>query len=199
MPSKCRRHNRLHRREQWPLQCRKQRFYKEPNTKTALPLFPILVVVSLILGGCGASKTDVTHSPRYKFSTFAGTVWRTKVKLSMTDVKEYTGAHHLYLLAPDSLDPASAHYLNPNIDRVVGMLPAGTRIRIERLWLYNGEARQFLVTASLDDGAYPKKVVYVNWTLLASNIFLGGKSMSRTWGVNPKYLESVAPKRKPRK
>ena len=95
--------------------------------------------MSLILGGCAPSKTDVTHSPRYKFSTFSGTVWRTKVKLALADVKEYTGVHQVYLIPPDEFDPTSPGYQPQPDSRVIAVLAAGARIRIKQLWLDDGE------------------------------------------------------------
>jgi len=60
-----------------------------------------------------------------------------------------------------------------------------------------GEAGLLWVTASLDSGTYYRKTVYVSRQLLAKNLFLDhDPSFPRTWGVNPKYLESAAPQRK---
>ena len=104
------------------------------------------------------------------------------------------------------LDRAVPDYDGSVPRRVVRILPIGTRLRIERLMFDNGEGSQLWVTASLDDGTYPKKIVYVNWGLLAENRWIGGphpgvphppgSETSRTWTVNPKYLESASPPRK---
>ena len=171
-----------------------------------LRLMLILALVALPLGGCRPTETDVTHSPRYDFSTFAGTGWRTKVKLALADVKEYTGAHHLYLLPPFEFEPTSPRYSPPVDSHIVRVLPAGTRIRIGRLMFDNGEGSLLWVTASLDDGLGPERIVYVSEMLLARNRWIPGpgpvgerrpgSDTSMTWGVNPKYLESAAPPRK---
>lgn len=164
------------------------------------PILPmlVLIVACLPLGGCKPGQTDVTHSPRYHFSSFAGTVWKTKVKVALADIKEYTGARHLTLLAPFEYDPANPEYPKyqlPLGSRVIRVLPVGTRIRIARLMFDDGEGGVLWVTAHLDDGTYPKKVVYVNWGLLAKNVWLGD-AHGNSWGVNPKYLESEAPSQK---
>ncbi len=95
---------------------------------------------------------------------------------------------HPYLLTPGQLHPVPGC-------RLVGTVPAGTRIRIGRLTFDTGEGSLLWVTASLDNGRYPKRVVYLDEGLLARNIFLSDGT-SRIWGVNPKYLESDGPPRK---
>ena len=168
----------------------------------------ILAMVALTIGGCGrAAKKDVTRSPRYHFASFAETNWRAKVRLALADIEEYTGARHLYLLPPGELDPT--HAISVKTDhRVVGFVPVGTRIRIKRLWLDSGEGGLLWVTATLENGTYRRRVVYLDPELLAENRFMNHgfhdltreaflrETRSRTWGVNPKYLESDAPPRK---
>ncbi len=163
-----------------------------------LLLILILAAMPLFLGGCGQPPKDVTRSPHYNFSSFAGTVWKTKLKTALADVTEYNGAHHLMLLSPRAYDPKDPKYEGTNGQiHVISILPAGARVRIRRLWFDTGEAGLLWVTASLDSGKYYKKTVYVNWQLLAKNLFLDhDPSLPRTWGVNPKYLESAAPQRK---
>lgn len=170
-----------------------------------LRLISILALVALPLGGCRPSETDVTRVARYNFSSFAGTAWKTRVKVALGDVKAYTGAHHLELLAPWEFDRADPNYWAPTHFHIIRILPVGTRIRIDRLMFDNGEGSQDWVTASLDDGTH----VYVSWGLLAENEWIGGghpgvphppgSKTSTAWGVNPKYLESDAPPRNPGK
>ncbi len=162
-----------------------------------LLLILILAATPLFLGGCRQPPKDVTRVPHYNFSPFAGTVWKTKVKTALADVTVYNGAHHLTLLSPEEFDRTDPKYTGV-LDqyRIISMLPAGARIRIERLWFDTGEAGILWVTASLDSGTYYRKTVYVE-ELLAKNLFLDGDpSLPRTWGVNPRYLESDAPPRK---
>ena len=164
--------------------------------KAALLWISTLAVATIALYGCRPTEKDVTHSARYPgFSSFAGTVWKTRVKVALADEKIYTGAHHLTLLAPASFDPAASAYRPPIDTHVVTVLPANTRLRIRRLICDRGEGSLLWVTASLKSGKYRGKMVYVERSLLRRNIFLHD-GMSRRWGVNPKYLESDAPPRK---
>ena len=167
--------------------------------KPNLLLVLILATTPLFLGGCGQPPKDVTRSPHYNFLSFAGTVWKTKVKVALADVTVYNGVHQLTLLSRSEFDPTDPKYaaVHDSQDRIISILPAGARIRIRRLWFDTGEAGLLWVTASLDSGTYYKKTVYVTRRLLANNIFLEhDPSFPRTWGVNPKYLESDAPPRK---
>ena len=161
--------------------------------KPNLLLILILAAAPMFLGGCRQSPKDVTRSPHYNFSSFAGTVWKTKVKVALADVTAYNGAHQLVLLSPDEYDRTDPRYTGM-LDqyRVISVLPVGARIRIKRLWFDTGEAGLLWVTVSLDSGKYYRKTVYVSGTLLAKNIFLErDPSFPKTWGVNPKYLESA--------
>ena len=165
--------------------------------KPNLLLILILAAAPMFLGGCRQSPKDVTRSPHYNFSSFAGTVWKTKVKVALADVTVYNGVHQLTLLGRRAFDPTDPKYTGVlGQYRIISMLPAGARIRIGRLWSDTGEAGLLWVTASLDSGTYYGKTVYVSRQLLAKNIFLErDPSFPKTWGVNPKYLESDAPPR----
>ncbi|SRR5258708_6447240 len=157
----------------------------------------ILAMMSFFLNGCGQAPnpfkgykqppdTDVTSSPDYNFSSFAGTVWKTKVKVGLADLKRYTGRHDTALLAPEDFDPTDPKYRPPVDMQLIAVLPVGTRVRIERLMKDNGIAGLLWVTASLDDG----KVVYLSDYLLAKNRFIWeGSSDSTNWGVDPDMLE----------
>ena len=166
--------------------------------KPNLLLILILAAAPLFLSGCRQPPKDVTRSPHYNFLSFAGTVWKTKVKVALADVTIYNGTHHLMLLrrrAYDRTDPKYTGLLDPY--RIISMLPAGARIRIARLWFDTGEGSLLWVTASLDSGTYYRKTVYVSGPLLAKSLFLDGDpALPRAWAVNPKYLESDAPPRK---
>ncbi len=166
--------------------------------KIAFAWIRVLVFSALFLGGCRQSPEDVTRSPHYNFSSFAGTVWKTRVKVALAEVPVYNGAHQLTLLSREEFDPTDPKYTGTaNQYRIISMLPAGARIRIGRLLFDTGEGSQLWVTASLDSGTYYRKTVYVTRRLLARNIFLErDPSLPRTWGVNAKYLESDGPPRK---
>jgi hypothetical protein len=164
----------------------------------------LLSFISIFLAGCGAGDpnvarlilkgrpdTDVTSSPEYNFSSFAGTVWKTKVRTALVDVKLYTGAPATYLAAPESFDPAHPKYLPlSGMQGIIAILPVGTRLRIERLIKDNGNWGGVRVTAVLQDAADYRKTVYVTENFLAKNRFVWrGWSESKEWGVNPDMLD----------
>ena len=133
--------------------------------------------------------TDVTLSPEYNFKAFAGTVWKTKVKVGLVEVKLYTGRHVTYLLRPGGYDPTDPRYMPPaGMQKIIAILPVGTHLQIERLMKDNGIGDLLFVTASLEDG----KVVYLDDYLLARNRFtFPGSSDSKNWGVDPDLLEKA--------
>jgi hypothetical protein len=158
-----------------------------------------------ILNGCGQSSdpsapirklykpspdTDVTLSPYYNFSSFSGTIWKTKVKTAVADLKRYTGAHDITLLTPNAFDSTDPKY-NPAHDmQIVTVLPIGTRLRIERLMHDNGAAGFVMVTATLLDGTNTQRNVFIEPTFLAKNEFVwAGWSSSTNWGVDADVLE----------
>jgi hypothetical protein len=131
--------------------------------------------------------TDVTLSPEYDFKAFAGTVWKTKVKVALADTK-WRGRHDLTLLAPKFFDPTHPEYTPSRTDKIIAVLPVGTRVQIERLMQDNGNWGGVWVIGSLEDG----KVVIVEAHLLAKNRFIWqGWSDSKEWGVDPDMLEKA--------
>src|SRR5437879_3531773 len=94
--------------------------------------------IALLLTGCGPSpeanvkqlyrpSTDknVTSSPEYNFSSFVGTIWKTKTKTAVADLKRYTGAHETKLLAPDAFDSTHPKYNPPANMQIIAVLPPG--------------------------------------------------------------------------
>jgi hypothetical protein len=167
-------------------------------------IMPVIIAGSL--NGCGQDPnggmfkrrpdTDVTSSPEYNFKSFAGTFWKTKVKTALGDIKAYTGVHLVVLLPPDAFDPTHPEYRPPPyLEKVIAVLPVGTRLRIDRLMKDNGTAGLIRVTASLEDEATASlehgKDVYVDRTLLAKNRFLRTSESSKEWGVDPDILEKA--------
>jgi len=166
-----------------------------------------LAIVSLFLDGCGQSSnpdvalltdhnqppdTDITSSPHYNFSSFAGTVWKTKVKGGLADLKHYTGEHALALLVPEHFDPADPDYTPAPYMQLITVLSAGTNVRIERLIQDNGIGSDLMVQATLLDGTNAQHTIYLDDLFLAKNLFLWpGSSISTNWDVNPDMLEKV--------
>jgi predicted small lipoprotein YifL len=163
--------------------------------KTVIFGIVILAMISIFLNGCGQSRnpmqrpdTDVTLSPEYNFKSFAGTVWKTKTKVRLADVKLYTGRHITMLLPPEDFKPNNRKYRPPDDMRLIAVLPVGTRLRIERLEKDNGNWGGVRVTASLEDG----NIVYPSDYLLGKNRFIwSGWSESKDWGVDPDMLEKA--------
>jgi hypothetical protein len=176
--------------------------------KNVILAITILAMILIFLNGCGQSPevamlkqrpdTDVTSSPQYNFKSFAGTVWKTKVKVALADVKRYNGWHEPTLLAPENFDPTHPEYRPPpDMDHIISVLPVGSRLRIERLMKDNGNWGGLQVTASLEDAKITAsledgKVVYLVPQLLAKNRFIWiGWSDSKEWGVDPDMLEKA--------
>jgi hypothetical protein len=136
--------------------------------------------------------TDVTSSPEFNFKSFAGTVWKTKVKVALADLKQYTGKHDLNLLVPMHFDPTHPEYTPAHDMQIIAVLPIGTRLRIERLMKDNGEWGGIRVVAVLQDETYSEKTLYLDKMLLAKNRFVRtGWSDSKEWGVDPDMLEKA--------
>src|SRR5712692_10881287 len=157
-----------------------------------------LAMISIFLNGCGQAPdpynerpdTDVTSSAQFNFKSFAGTVWKTKVKMALADVKRYTNEHAIDLLPPEGFDPSHPKYSPPpHMEKLIAELPVGTRLRIERLMKDNGNWGGVRVAAVLQDGSYFQKTVYLDECLLAKNRFLWpGEADSKEWGVDPDML-----------
>jgi hypothetical protein len=136
--------------------------------------------------------SDVTSSPEYSFSEFAGTVWQTKLKVALADLKQYTGRRALHLLVPKHFDATHPEYTPARDMQIIAVHPPGTRLRIERLMKDNGNWGGVRVAAELEDGTYSQKTVYLDDSLLAKNRFIWpGWSDSKDWGVDPDMLEKA--------
>jgi hypothetical protein len=162
----------------------------------------VILAIFIFSNGCGQSPevamlkqrpdTDVTSSPQYNFKPFAGTVWKTKVKVALADLEQYTGKHDLNLLVPMHFDPTHSEYTSVHSMQVIAVLPPGTRLRIERLIKDNGEWGGIRVAAELVDATDSQKTVYLDEMLLAKNRFVRtGWSDSKDWGVDPDMLEKA--------
>jgi hypothetical protein len=166
----------------------------------------ILAMASFFLNGCGQSPdatslkgykqppdTDVTSLPKYNFSSFAGTVWKTKVKVGFADLKQYTGKHDHNLLVPKHYDSTHPEYTPAHDMEIIAVLPAGTRIRIRRLVKDNGAWGGVRVAATLEDGTNSEQALFLDELFLENNRFIArGPTSSTNWGVNPDILDTVA-------
>ncbi len=156
----------------------------------------VVVTMVALLIGCGkapiaklyrpSTDTDLSSSTNYNFSSFTGTVWRTKVEMSFVNVKRYTGVHDLTLLPPESFKYPSA---SPR--EVLAVLPKGSQVRIERLLQDNGAWGGLMVWATVD-GTNTSKMVRLSPLLLSKNRFNDAfGSSSDEWSLIPEYLEKL--------
>jgi hypothetical protein len=129
--------------------------------------------------------TDATSSPKYGFAPFSGTVWKTKVKLAIADLRG-----QLYLLTSSRFDKAHPQYTSNSYMHEFTIIPIGSTVRIGRLIQDNGSWGGVWVEATVDDGTGTKKTVRLDGYLLAPNRFLDpGGSPSKTWDVDSEMLE----------
>jgi len=170
--------------------------YNILEMKTSILLFT-MINIAVVLSGCGESPEsvvkkklfspspgkDVTAEPYYNFSSFAGTVWKTKTKTAIGDAKIYTGAHTLALLPPARFDPTDPNYRKIPDLKLIAELPPGTRLRIARLMEDQGAWGGHWVEAVVEDGTNAPKTVSVDQLFLAKNYSV------TNWGVNPDMLE----------
>ena len=157
--------------------------------KNAISWIATLVMMSF-LSGCGRPVKDLSSSPEYNFDSFSGTVWKTKVKVAVADLKDTGPEPKTYLLEPKAFDPKHPEYNPPPRGmEIIEVLPVGTRLRIEQLLMKKTfETSYTWVTASLDDG----KVVRLSDHFIAKNRFIWpGWSDSKDWGANPDLLEKA--------
>ena len=164
----------------------------------------VLALVSL-LEGCDQSSNkyvnelknykqppdnDVTLSPEYNFASFSGTVWKTKAKTALVDIKLYTGKPVIWFSPPDAFDPTDPNYRPIPHMKIVSEFPVGTHIRIERLMKDNGIGSQYWLIATIENGTNSQNIIYVDPEFLTNNQFIPkGPSSSTNWDVNPDMLE----------
>jgi len=130
--------------------------------------------------------------PGYNFSSFAGTVWKTKVKTALIDIKLYTGKDVVWFSPPDAFDPKNPDYRPIPHMKIVSELPVGTHLRIGRLMKDNGIGSQYWVIGTLESGTNLQTDLYLDSEFLANNQFIPkGPTSSTNWNVNPDMLEAV--------
>ncbi|MDB6068241.1 MAG: hypothetical protein JWR26_4449 [Pedosphaera sp.] len=179
--------------------------------KRSFLLFSMISIAALWFSGCGESPESVvkkklfsprpdkavTMSPEYNFSSFAGTVWKTKTKTAIADLKRYTGAPEVKLLAPQRFDRTHPEYNPPDDMKIIAVLPPGTRLRITRLMEDQGAWGGVQVEAVLEDGTNAQKAVLLDGFLLAGNRWTRGPDSNKNWDADPGMLERVDSPRQP--
>lgn len=172
--------------------------------RSALAKVGILATALTLSSGCERAERllkppdrpdkDVTLSPQYNFSKFAGTAWQTKIKLGIGDLR----GNRRYILSPWSFDEKDPKYVAPPSLHLISALPVGTRLRVRRLMEAHGNWSGVRVTAALDDDTYGKEL-YMDPFLFEKNYYLYNyeRAYPKTWGVNPEMLERVSVGSKP--
>jgi hypothetical protein len=167
-------------------------------------LTAMINILALLLSGCSRAPEqgvkslfqpspdkDISASPALNFSSFAGTVWKTKTKVAIADLKRYTGVRQASLLPPDSFDPADPKYGQIPDMKMIAVLPPGTRLRITRLLQDQGAWGGVQVEVVLLDGTNAEKVLYLEPSFLAGNAWNRGPNSNTNWNANPEMLEKV--------
>jgi len=165
------------------------------SMKNATFIFLLLAMACLFLNGCGQPPdSDVTKNPRYFFSSFADTQWRTRTKTALAEMKLYTGKQVMAFVSPRLFDPKDPEYMAvPNTYlHVVTEFPPGAIIRINQLIQDHGIGSTVWVIVSLENETnYQTTNLYLDTQFLANNSFFRGPVTLHRWGVNSNLLETV--------
>lgn len=160
-------------------------------------IFAAAVLASVVFIGCGNrpvknqhKDADVSSVPQYNFSLFKGTVWKTRVKIAMADIENYTGRRTTSLLGPSHFDSRHPQYSPPARMQLVTVLPSGAELRIDRLMKDTGNWGGLWVEAILFEGTATQTIVSLDPEFFGKNVFVWeGWSSSTNWEVNPEILE----------
>ena len=159
--------------------------------------FVMLAAAISLLNGCGKPSnkvaelvdeaknytqppdTDVSKSPEYYFSSFAGTVWRTKTKTALVKMKLYTGRQVTAFVPPDAYDPTDPQYRPIQGEwHIVTVLPSDAMLRIDSLIQDNGIGSPVYVIASLKNANSQATNLYLDAEFLANNSFFRGSGFT---------------------
>jgi hypothetical protein len=179
---------------------------QHPLSKRWRPVIIQMMVVAMVslVTSCGKSPyaalaklyqpspdTDVSSLPPYNFVSFAGTVWKTKVRTAVASQKRYTGEPEVALLVPRRFDPTQPDYMPSHDTDIIAVLPVGTQVQIERLMKDNGAWGGLMVTATVESGTNSWKNVVLDGLLLAGNGYIPrGPTWTTNWDVE---LDMLAP------
>jgi hypothetical protein len=147
-----------------------------------------------LLTSCGRlEEEDVTLKPEYNFTSFAGTIWKTKVELAVEDSRRYTGERQLYLIALSRFDPSGSNYCGEGRDKIKTILPAGTLVRIDRYMKDHGIGNVNQVWGTVMNGEYAQKSVVVDMQLFENNqwLWIGWPNLSTNWGMDPEMFQKT--------
>lgn len=95
----------------------------------------------------------------------------------------------LYLLAPEAFDRTHPNYTPLAGSKAVSVLPAGTEIRIDKLWKDHGNWGGLRITGQVNEGTSVKSLE-ISWRFFMKDKFLNpGLNYPSTWAVDPDLLE----------
>jgi hypothetical protein len=147
----------------------------------------LLCLLALLLGGC-----DHDVSSGYNFSTFAGTIWKTKVPVALIQEGNVVVGNDCTQKDELSFAGGPAYWQEyDGLYRIAAILPPGTSIRIDRLMEKGNDAGGLYVEATVQSGPEKGKVIRASRRLFAYNSFLnpGDRAAPDTWGPAPDKLE----------
>ena len=134
---------------------------------------------------------DVTTSTNYNFSSFAGTVWKTKAPLAIEQVESYKGKQALVLFTSQFFDTNDPNYTSVPEAKMIRILPVGTRIRIEHLIEDHGLRGGVDVFGAVLDGTNTQSAVELGREFFSANWYVAYSSPKDTnWGANTNLLET---------
>lgn len=164
----------------------------------------ILLLVCVTAGGCNCFK-DFTHDPKARFEGVVGKCFSLRqdafvIKYSNTDESKFIGETPYVLQplgeGPDSDIPDSVQKWNSTprdrlsilAKRIVGVVPAGTRVRIVQLEAEICESGGFIPFAMVLDGQY--KGVHFSVADFLNDPFFPMYPVGRQWTPKQELLVS---------
>ena len=158
-------------------------------------MYKFILMLSLFLAttslyGCG--REDISNSR--DFAPFVGTTWKTKVPISLAKVDGLLSGQECSAEYEQEFMRGTANRNSFDGQHLVtAILPAGTIIRIERLFQLLTDEGGIYVEVSVQNGTYKGKTIKAPNNIFASNRFLHPEDTSKdsieTWDGNPDKLE----------
>jgi len=149
----------------------------------------IVVLIATLLIGCG--RRDVTSDPSYGFGSLAGSKWKLKVPIAIerNGIGDVCTDKYAAEFAAGSAD---LNKFSGGDDPVVGILPSGTVIRVDRLEDRGGSNGGMDVFFSVLSGKHTGETIRSispEDIILPNTFITPGKSNTKSWAVDPDKLE----------
>ena len=141
-----------------------------------------------ILAGCGG---DVTNDPAYHFASMAGSRWKLKTPIALGGKGSSDNICTERYASEFAAGTADLGKFSGSAEfPVVGILPSGTIVRVDRLEHRGGDFGGYYVTLVVETGKYTGKTIVAPEQLFIPNEFMDvHKAPTKTWAVNPDNLE----------